>query len=145
MYDVNMKIFYVIICSFLLIIPAKAKLKIGAEIDGKVWVIDGDSLRISSNDFKKYEVRIFGVNAPELNTKKGKIAKTFMIKLIKKGNRKVSCKVIDIDRYKRYVSVCHNNQGDLAEIMLKNKQAKVLTRYLHLAPQEIQDRYNKYK
>ena len=42
MYDVNMKIFYIIICSFLLIIPAKAKLKIGAKIDGKVWVIDGD-------------------------------------------------------------------------------------------------------
>ena len=75
MYDVNMKIFYTIICSFLLIVPAKAKLKIGAKIDGKVWVIDGDSLRISSDDFKKYEVRIFGINAPELNTKKGKIAK----------------------------------------------------------------------
>ena len=42
-----------------------------------------------------------------------------MIKLIKKVNRKASCKVIDIDRYKRYVSVCNNNQGDLAEIMLK--------------------------
>ena len=64
---------------------------------------------------------------------------------IKKGNRKVSCKVIDIDKYKRYVSICNNIQGDLAEIMLKNKQAKVLTRYLHLAPQKIQDRYNKYK
>jgi len=125
--------------------PAKAKLKIGTIINGKVWVIDGDSLRISSNDFRKYEVRIFGIDAPELNTKKGKIAKKFMIRLIKKGNRTVSCKVIDIDKYKRYVSVCNNSKGDLAEIMLNNKQAKLLTRYLYLAPQEIQDRYNKYK
>ncbi|MGB1360620.1 MAG: thermonuclease family protein [Alphaproteobacteria bacterium] len=120
---------------------AFADLKKGDVISGSVWVIDGDSLIITAKDHKKYEVRIFGINAPELSTDKGQVAKRFMIRLIKSGNRQASCEFMEYDKYKRHVAICNNSKGDLAEIMLKNKQAWLFKRYLHKADKKIQNKY----
>ena len=137
-----MKKLYILLF-LIFILPVNAETKIGDIISGSVWVIDGDSLRITDKQMRKYEIRLFGINAPELSTNSGEDSKWFLIRFIKSVGRTATCKVIDIDKYKRYVSICKTDKGDLSEIMLKNKQARLLKRYLHLAPLETQQRYKK--
>ncbi len=113
------------------------------EFIGRTWVIDGDSLRITLKNGIKKEVRLFGINAPELSSPAGRRAKKHLIRLIKTGGRTVKCKVYDIDKYKRNVSVCHNEHGDLAERMILDNHANIFTRYIHKAPKKIKERYIK--
>ena len=107
---------------------------------GRAWVIDGDSLRITLKNGTKREVRLFGINAPELSAYAGRGAKAHMIKLIKQG-RYVKCTKVDTDRYKRHVSICTNRTGDLAENMLKAGHAIVYTKYIVNGTTELQKRY----
>ena len=109
---------------------------------GRAWVIDGDSLRLTLPDHTKKEVRIFGINAPEMPTDAGLDAKRHMIRLIKKG-RIVYCTAVDTDRYKRTVSICTNSSGDLAENMLKAGHAIVYKRFIKNAKKSLQKRYFK--
>ena len=107
---------------------------------GRVWVIDGDSLRVTLKNGTKKEVRLFGINAPELQTHAGRKAKYYMINLIKQG-RYVKCTKVDTDRYKRHVSICKNRTGDLAENMLRAGHAIVYTKYIVNATAELKKRY----
>ena len=110
---------------------------------GQAWVIDGDSLRITLSNFTKKEVRLFGIDAPEMSTKKGRFAKRVMIHLLKTGGRTITCTQVDRDKYKRYVSICKNAHGDLAENMLKNGQAVIYQYFIKNAPIELQKKYLK--
>ena len=107
---------------------------------GRVWVIDGDSLRVTLKNRTKREVRLFGINAPELSTYAGRRAKSYMLKLIKQ-DRYVKCTKVDVDRYKRHVSICTNRTGDLAENMLKAGHAIVYNKYIVNGTTEMQKRY----
>ncbi len=129
---------------------AGQKHAVGDTIQGKVWVIDGDSIRLTHADYTKSEVRIFGIDAPEYNTATGKQALYFLINTVKSGNRTATCTIIDIDTYNRYVSQCmlhtHSGDIDIGLHMLQNNHAAYYGRYMHLesVPKGLQQAYEKY-
>lgn len=84
-----------------------------AELIGPAYVVDGDSLVI-----KKTQIRIYGVDAPELNHPYGKKAKWAMVKLCK--GHQVKAKFVETDGHGRSVAMCFLPDGrDLSEEMVK--------------------------
>ena len=84
-------------------------------IKGHAKIIDGDTLHIG-----KYKIRLHGIDAPELNQNClfndkvwncGKESKKFLINFI--NNKKISCKLIDTDRYKRHIGICFKDKINL--------------------------------
>jgi endonuclease YncB( thermonuclease family) len=76
-------------------------------------VIDGDSIVI-----KKIQVRLFGVDAPELNHPYGVVAKRALATLCK--GQKVRAEVTETDAYGRTVARCYLQDGrDLSAEMVK--------------------------
>lgn len=122
-------------------------IKIGDTITGNVWVIDGDSIRLTLENYHKAEIRIFGIDAPEYDTQSGKSATWFLVNTVKTSKRKATCLVIDIDRYHRYVSQCHLHTNtkhiDIGEYMLRNGHAKYYGKYMGLpsVPNGLKARY----
>ena len=91
------------------------KLHTAEIINGNAKIIDGDTLHIG-----KYKIRLHGIDAPELNQNClfnhkvwncGKESKNFLINFI--DNKKISCKLIDKDRYKRHVGICFKDTINL--------------------------------
>ena len=90
-------------------------------IKGKAKIIDGDTINIGSN-----KIRLYGIDAPEINqtclkkTKEwlcGVQSKIELINII--NNEALSCKIIDIDRYKRLIGECFINQININQKMVK--------------------------
>jgi endonuclease YncB( thermonuclease family) len=69
-----------------------------------VKVRDGDSLLLEVAK-KKVEVRLFGIDAPELNQPGGKSARDFLAGLV--VGKKVTIKKMDMDRYGRVVALLY--------------------------------------
>ena len=82
-------------------------------VEGPAYVTDGDTITIS-----KTQVRLFGIDAPELNHPYGNKAKWALVKLCK--GHKVRAKVTEKDHYGRTVAVCTLPDGrDLSAEMVK--------------------------
>ena len=80
---------------------------------GSAYVIDGDSIVI-----KKTQVRLFGVDAPEINHPYGKKAKWALVSLCK--GQSIRAEVTDIDTHGRTVARCSLPDGrDLSAEMVK--------------------------
>lgn len=86
------------------------KLKV---IEGSAYVTDGDTIVIN-----KTQIRIFGVDAPELNHPYGQKAKWAMVKLCK--GQTVRAEITDEDTHGRMVARCYLPDGrDLSAEMVK--------------------------
>lgn len=82
-------------------------------LTGRAWVTDGDTITI-----KNTQIRLFGIDAPELNHPYGKKAKWALHKLCK--GHKVRAEVIDEDIHGRTVAICYLSDGrDLSAEMVK--------------------------
>lgn len=82
-------------------------------IEGRAYVVDGDSIVIN-----KTQIRIYGVDAPELNHPYGKKAKWAMVALCKGQN--IRAKIVETDDHGRTVAMCYLPDGrDLSEEMVK--------------------------
>lgn len=82
-------------------------------LTGRAYVIDGDSLKI-----QKTQVRLFGIDAPEMNHPFGKRAKWAMFELCK--NQIVTAEITDIDDHGRTVAKCMLSDGrDLSAELVK--------------------------
>jgi len=82
-------------------------------IEGAAYVTDGDTITIN-----KMQVRLFGIDAPELNHPYGKKAKWALVKLCK--GHKVRAKITEKDHYGRTVALCTLPDGrDLSAEMVK--------------------------
>ncbi|RUS58835.1 hypothetical protein EGN72_18105 [Pseudorhodobacter sp. E13] len=82
-------------------------------LSGPAYIIDGDSLVI-----QRTQIRLFGVDAPEMNHPLGTQAKWALIKLCK--GHSVSAKVLAIDTHGRTVALCTLPDGrDLSAEMVK--------------------------
>ena len=68
-------------------------------LQGKAWVTDGDTIVIN-----KTQIRLYGIDAPELDHPFGQKAKWAMVKLCK-GHR-IKAVVTDVDHYGRTVAHC---------------------------------------
>lgn len=102
-----------------------------AEISGPVRVIDGDTLEIEGK-----KIRLFGIDAPELNQtcewpnqtiQCGEIAKTAMMDLV--AGAKVICQEKDTDRYGRTVAVCFAEGFDIGRNMVHTGWALAYRKY----------------
>lgn len=82
-------------------------------LQGKVYVIDGDTIVIS-----KTRIRLFGIDAPELNHPYGQKAKWEMVSLCK--GQSVRAEVTETDAYGRTVARCYLQDGrDLSAELVK--------------------------
>lgn len=80
---------------------------------GSAWVTDGDTIKI-----KNTQIRLFGIDAPELNHPYGKKAKWALHKLCK--GHTVRAEITDEDQYGRTVAKCFLSDGrDLSAEMVK--------------------------
>lgn len=85
-------------------------------------VVDGDSLEIGSR-----RIRLFGIDSPEYpqncydakhkSYSCGIKAKHYMEKLVSAG--RVECRQVEVDRYKRSLSVCYSDGKNINEEMVK--------------------------
>jgi micrococcal nuclease len=102
---------------------------------GRAWVTDGDTIRI-----KNTQIRLFGVDAPELNHPHGKNAKWALHRLCK--GHTVRAEITDVDDYGRTVARCFLPDGrDLSAEMVKQGLALDWRkysdgRYRHLEPSD---------
>lgn len=82
-------------------------------LTGIAWVTDGDTIKI-----KNTQIRLFGIDAPELNHPYGKKAKWALHRLCK--GHTVRAEITDEDQYGRTVARCFLSDGrDLSAEMVK--------------------------
>lgn len=82
-------------------------------LDGPAYVTDGDTLTI-----QKTQVRLYGIDAPELHHPYGKKAKWAMMRLCK--GHSIRAEITDEDEYGRTVAKCFLPDGrDLSEELVK--------------------------
>ncbi len=94
-----------------------------SDTTGGVHVIDGDSLRPVDNT---HDIRLQGIDAPELGQqcrdangqayRCGRQARRHLKSII--AGREVKCRVMDIDRYQRSISICHAGDTELNRQMV---------------------------
>ena len=82
-------------------------------ITGAAYIIDGDTIKV-----KKTQVRLYGIDAPELNHPHGQQAKWALHKLCK--GHTVRAEITEMDAYGRTVAQCFLADGrDLSAEMVK--------------------------
>ncbi len=82
-------------------------------VAGAAYVVDGDTIKI-----KNTQIRLFGIDAPELNHPYGNKAKWALVKLCK--GHVIQAEVTDRDVYGRLVARCRLSDGrDLSAEMVK--------------------------
>lgn len=91
-----------------------------------IKIIDGDSLMVRSEN-KNIEVRLHGIDAPELWQTYGKTAKSALSKI--SLNQSFNMTIKAIDRYKRKVVILENPEINLNEELIRNGHAWVYTQY----------------
>jgi len=109
-------------------------------ISGIAKVIDGDTIKIN-----RKKIRLFGIDAPE---KKQKCRKPWLnvsfltfnkdylcgeistLKLKNKINDKfITCKSINLDKYKRFIAECFKNKTNINKWMVRNGYAVAYRKY----------------
>ncbi len=84
-----------------------------SELSGPAYIVDGDTIVIS-----KTQIRLFGIDAPEMNHPYGKKAKWALVALCK--GQKVRAEVLERDEHGRTVAKCYLPDGrDLSAEMVK--------------------------
>ncbi|MBY4894857.1 thermonuclease family protein [Rhodobacteraceae bacterium N5(2021)] len=92
-------------------------------LKGKAYIVDGDTLRI-----QKTQIRLFGVDALEMNHPFGKKAKWAMFELCK--NQIVTAEITEIDDHGRTVAKCTLSDGrDLSAELVKQGLALDWAKY----------------
>jgi endonuclease YncB( thermonuclease family) len=82
-------------------------------ITGRAYVTDGDTIKI-----KNTQIRLFGIDAPELNHPYGRIAKSALIKLCMGSD--IRAEITETDHYGRTVAQCYLPDGrNLSAEMVK--------------------------
>jgi micrococcal nuclease len=85
----------------------------GQTLYGSAFVVDGDTLTI-----QKTQIRLFGVDAPEMNHPYGKKAKWALLALCK--GQRIRAEITAIDRHGRTVAKCFLQDGrDISAEMVK--------------------------
>ena len=112
----------------ILIILSLSSLVNAEYLTGYAKVIDGDTLVLS-----KKKIRLFGIDAPEIKQKCNKgfyQGESYLCgvyskkRLINKlDNKKINCKIITVDRYRRLIGICYLKNEDINEWMVANGYA----------------------
>ncbi|NDR58037.1 thermonuclease family protein [Pseudoruegeria sp. M32A2M] len=82
-------------------------------LSGPAWIVDGDTIKVQNT-----QIRLFGIDAPELNHPYGKNAKWALHRLCK--GHTVRAEISEMDDYGRTVARCYLSDGrDLSAEMVK--------------------------
>lgn len=82
-------------------------------VTGSAYVVDGDTIKL-----QRIQVRLFGIDAPELHHPYGRIAKNALRKMC--AGQTVNAEVLEKDDHGRTVAVCRLEDGrDLSAEMVK--------------------------
>jgi endonuclease YncB( thermonuclease family) len=97
----------------------------------QVKVIDGDTIHIG-----KLKYRFSGIDAPEMKQSCRKDEKEVLCGVLAKNalidkinNSPVTCKIEEVDRYKRLVAECFVNEESLSKYLVRNGYAVAYRRY----------------
>lgn len=104
-------------------------------------VSDGDTLKLTTEEGTALKVRLYGIDAPELeriNRKTGKVAKpgqpygddAWQALRSKVLRHKVQLDIMDIDRYKRSVGIVSLNNRNINLELIKEGYGWAYTEYL---------------
>ena len=108
-------------------------------LTGPAWITDGDTIKI-----KNTQIRLFGIDAPELHHPYGNKAKWALYRLCK--GHTVRAEITEEDEYGRTVAQCYLSDGrDLSAEMVKQGLALDWPkfsggRYRHLEPSDARKR-----
>ncbi|MBO9449499.1 thermonuclease family protein [Tropicibacter sp. R16_0] len=92
-------------------------------LTGAAWITDGDTVTIRNT-----QIRLFGIDAPELNHPYGVKAKWALHKLCK--GQEIRAEIVDVDDYERTVAKCYLPDGrDLSAEMVKQGMAIDWSKY----------------
>ncbi len=81
--------------------------------EGAAYVVDGDTIIV-----QKTQIRLFGIDAPEMNHPYGRNAKWALVRLCK--GQKVRAEILELDAHGRTVAKCSLPDGrDLSAEMVK--------------------------
>jgi len=84
-----------------------------SHLRGPAYVVDGDTIKI-----RKTQIRLFGIDAPEMNHPFGKNAKWALVSMCK--GETVTAEILESDHYGRTVARCTFDDGrDLSAEMVK--------------------------
>ena len=120
------------ISSFLILFIAIANLAVASSLEGRVTVIDGDTLEMHGK-----RIRLHGIDAPESGqTCRSQSGKTYRcgqlatIQMAQYTKRKtIRCNVRDTDRYGRLVAVCFADGQDINKRIVRDGFALAYRRF----------------
>ncbi len=69
-------------------------------------VIDGDSVKVKLSNGAEYSVRMYGIDAPEMDQRVGRESQEYLRRLVR-SRREWRLQVVDVDRYQRLVGVLY--------------------------------------
>lgn len=113
----------------LLLCPTPAE---AGTLTGKPYVTDGDTVKISGE-----RIRLEGIDAPERNQRcKDASGKSYDCGIVstaalrtKIGRNSIKCEGTKRDRYGRFLGICHLNEIDLNDWMVRNGYALAYRHY----------------
>lgn len=92
---------------------------LGKEIQGEIIkVYDGDTITLFENQ-EKVKIRLYGLDAPELNQSFGKEAREYLLNLCPLRSQ-AKIKIMDKDKYKRVVGIVYCNAINVNEKLVEN-------------------------
>jgi micrococcal nuclease len=131
------------ILTLLILLPLaiQAKEPIRTEEGVVKKVADGDTVTVVTDDGTKLKIRLYGIDAPEttkMNHRTGVVSKpgqpygeeAYRALESKVLGKKVTVKIMDIDRYKRSVAVVYLNSRDINREIVKEGYAWAYREYL---------------
>ncbi|WP_277201650.1 thermonuclease family protein [Victivallis vadensis] len=92
-----------------------------------LWIHDGDTVSVAAPNGLWFKVRLWGVDAPELDQPGGRDSMMALIRLV--GRKQVTVDIKDRDRYGRLVGVIIYRKKDINLEMLKLGQAWYYKQY----------------
>lgn len=119
---------------------AKEKYAPGETIKGPAFAMDGDTLGLARPDGSVLSVRLWGIDAPEMSAENGHgwAARAKLDDLLIYRGDRVTCTVVDTDRYKRPVAVCvQTDETDLGARMIDVGWAVEYRKYTRTAGPEM--------
>jgi micrococcal nuclease len=112
------------------------------QADSGFWTVisvaDGDTIKIRTESGEIKNIRLCGIDSPELKQEKGAESKANLERLVSEANYKVIGYPVETDKYKRTVAEIFSHRGDsdtfINEEQIKSGNAYLYTRYSGKCP-----------